>query len=179
MARIGKARASGRTTAFALLLAAAACGTGRTEPAAEGASAAPDPSPRVSRREQREGLERCGAMLERIASPDATPTFSRAMRDCSGLFSRQECRRALQADAFSRERVAEACRRDYCGELRPPPPFCTMDMPSDEEFLEQYARFARMVLRRDLRRVLDAEGAAQIADLFADLVEAQAGGPQP
>jgi hypothetical protein len=108
-------------------------------------------------------------------SPEAAPTFSRLMRECSGLYARRACRDALAADEFSRDRVAEACRTDYCEDLRPAPSFCTIDMPTDEEFLAHYARFSRMVLRRDLRRVMDDDGANEIADLFADLVEAQVG----
>lgn len=131
-------------------------------------------SPRVPRREQEQGLERCGIVLERMESPEAAPSFARVMRECGGMYSRRRCRDALGEDTFSRDAVAEACRADYCGDLRPQPSFCTMDMPTDAEFLQHYGRFSRMVLRRDLRRIMDDEGADEIADLFADMIEAQA-----
>lgn len=136
--------------------------------------AAPSPSARVSRRAQEEGLAHCGEVLLRMEAPDAAPTFARLMRECSGLFARRRCRDALAGDTFSRDGVAEACRADYCDDLRPAPSFCTTDMPTDAEFLEQFARFSRSALRRDLRRIMDAAGAEEIADLFADLIEAQA-----
>lgn len=131
------------------------------------------PSARVPAREQERGLERCGVVLESMESPAAAPSFSRVMRECGGMYSRRRCRDALGADTFSRDAVAEACRADYCESLRPQPPFCSIDMPTDAEFLEHYARFSRMVLRRDLRRIMDDEGAEEIADLFADMIEAQ------
>ena len=131
------------------------------------------PSPRVARREQEQGLERCGIVLESMESPEAAPSFSRVMRECGGMYSRRRCRDALGADTFSRDAVAEACRADYCDDLRPQPPFCSIDMPTDAEFLEHYARFSRMVLSRDLRRIMDDDGAEEIADLFADMIEAQ------
>ncbi|MDQ3035308.1 MAG: hypothetical protein M3Y87_23085 [Myxococcota bacterium] len=131
-------------------------------------------SAEVPRRDQEEGLAHCGDVLVRMEAPDAAPTFSRLMRECSGLFARRRCRDALAEDTFSRDGVAEACRADYCADLRPAPSFCTTDMPTDAEFLEQFARFSRSALRRDLRRIMDAAGAEEIADLFADLIEAQA-----
>lgn len=138
-------------------------------------SEGPRPTARVPRRQQEEGLERCGIVLERMESPEAAPSFARLMRECSGLYARRGCRDALAADTFSRDAIAAACRQDYCEGLRPQPTFCTTEMPTDPEFLEHYARFSRRVLRRDLRRVMDQEGADEIADLFADLIEAQAG----
>lgn len=141
-----------------------------TEPSTETETRA---SARVSRRDQEAGLAHCGEVLVRMEAPDSAPTFSRLMRECSGLFARRRCRDALAADTFSRDGVAEACRADYCDDLRPAPSFCTTDMPTDAEFLEQFARFSRSALRRDLRRIMDAAGAEEIADLFADLIEAQ------
>ena len=161
---------------LALVLSLAACGEDRPASSSQagGASATKAEAARVPRREQEEGLARCGEVLARMEGPEAAPTFSRLMRECGGMFAHRRCRDALSAEPFSREGVAESCRADYCDELRPAPSFCTTDMPTDAEFLEQFARFSRTVLRRDLRRLMDREGADEIADLFADLVETQA-----
>ncbi|UJR82460.1 hypothetical protein [Sandaracinus amylolyticus] len=163
--------------AFVLLVSLAACGEDRpaSSPGTQGGASATKSEPaRVPRREQEEGLARCGEVLARIEGPETAPTFARLMRECGGMFARRRCRDALAAEPFSREGVAEACRADYCDELRPAPSFCTTDMPTDAEFLEQFARFSRAALRRDLRRLMDREGADEIADLFADLIETQA-----
>jgi hypothetical protein len=159
--------------AIALVVVLAACGEERAEAPAVPTAAEREPD-LVPRREQEEGLARCGAMLEGMESPDEAPAFTRLVRECSGMWARRSCRDALAADVFSRDRIAEACRADYCADLRPPPPFCTVEMPTDAEFLDQFARWSRMSLRRDLRRIMDREGADEIADLFADLVESQA-----
>lgn len=165
---------------FVSLALLASCGESSSAPPPSGESApeavpgVPAPSARVPPREQEIGLDRCADVIERIDSPDSTPSFARLMRECSGLYARRRCRDALAADVFSRDAIAEACRADYCEGLRSPPPFCRLDMPTDAEFLEHYARFSRMVLRRDLRRVMEQDGADEIADLFADLIEGQA-----
>ena len=142
-----------------------------------GGEAAPEPSAafeQVPRRAQEEGLARCGEVLERIEGPDTAPSFARLIRECSGMWARRRCREALAADEFSRDGIQAACRDDYCGDLRPLPSFCTVELPTDREFLTQFAPFARRALRRDLRRIMDADGAAEIAGLYADLVQTQA-----
>lgn len=158
---------------LALSLLTSACGEERAAPT-ERAGATERAPAEVPRRQQEEGLTRCGEVLVRMEGPEAAPTFARLMRECGGMFARRGCREALAAEPFSREAVATACREDYCGDLRPAPSFCTTEMPSDAEFLEQFARFARAALRRDLRRLMDAQGAEEIADLFAGLIEHQA-----
>jgi hypothetical protein len=110
----------------------------------------------------------------RVEGPETAPSFARLTRECSGMFSRTRCRDALALDELSRDRIAEACRADYCGDLSPAPTFCTIEMPTDAEFLEHYGRFARRVLARDLQRIMDDDGAEEIADLFADLIEGHA-----
>jgi hypothetical protein len=160
---------------LALSLVLVACGDEEEpSPRSSSATSAPTRAPaQVSRRDQEEGLARCGEVLMRMEAPDAAPSFSRLMRECSGLFARRRCRDALASDTFSRDGVAEACRADYCSDLRPTPSFCTTDMPTDAEFLEQFAGFGRAALRRDLQRIMDRAGAEEIADLFAGLIEAQ------
>ncbi len=128
----------------------------------------------VPRREHEAGLSRCGEMLSRMEGPETAPTFTRLMRECSGLFARRHCRDALALEAFSRDEAAAACRADYCNGRQRTTRFCTLEMPSDSEFLGEFADFSRAQLRRDLRRILDREGANEIADLFADLIEARA-----
>jgi len=157
-----------------IVLLLTACGEPTTGSSPTPVEAAPD---LVPRREQQRGLERCGEVLTRMESPDAAPTFARLVRECSGLYARRGCRDALAADTFSRGRVAEACRADYCEGLRPAPGFCTIDMPTDAEFLVQYAEFSRRVLRGDLDRIMDRDGAREIAELFGGLVDAQAARP--
>lgn len=181
-ARTRCARASALVIAIAIAAPLQACGDPepsggepRTEPRATSAAAeSTGASPRVSRRDHQEGLAHCGDVLVRIEGPEESMSFARLMRECSGLFARRRCRDALAADVFSRDGVAEACRADYCDELPHPPSFCTVEMPTDAEFLSQFGRFSRAVLRRDLRRILDAEGAREIAELFADLIESHA-----
>lgn len=128
---------------------------------------------RVSRTEQELGLTRCGDLLEG-AGPTSTPTFSTLMRECAGLYAVRACRDVLREGAFSRPRVHDVCSAAYCAELRDPPSFCTRELPSDAEFLEQFADFSEVVLQRDLRRVLDREGAAEIAALMGQLIRDQA-----
>ena len=129
---------------------------------------------RVARLEQEAGLDQCGALLENL-SPTSVPTFSTLMRECSGLFAVRECRDVLREGEFSRPRVHEVCSRVYCEELRAPrPSFCTRELPSDAGFLEQFGDFSEAVLRRDLRRVMEREGADEIAELMAQLIRDQA-----
>ncbi|GAB4198115.1 MAG: hypothetical protein OHK0013_06870 [Sandaracinaceae bacterium] len=128
---------------------------------------------RISRAEQQLGLARCGDLLE-AAGPTSTPTFATLMRECAGLYAVRACRDVLREDEFSRSRVHEVCSAAYCGELRDPPSFCTRELPSDAEFLEQFADFSELVLRRDLRRVLDRDGATEIAELMGQLIRDQA-----
>lgn len=124
--------------------------------------------------EQEAGLDQCGALLENL-SPTSVPTFSTLMRECSGLYAVRECRDVLREGEFSRPRVHEVCSRVYCEELRAPrPSFCTRELPSDAEFLEQFGDFSEAVLRVDLRRVMDREGADEIAELMAQLIRDQA-----
>lgn len=170
---------SRRALVLVLVLPLVACGEGEGTPRAARTEDTParsetSASPRVPRRQQEEGLARCGETLMRMEGPESAPTFARLVRECSGMFARRRCRDALAAEPFSRDGIAEACRDDYCESLRPAPSFCRVEMPTDAEFLEQFAGFSRSVLRRDLRRVVDREGADEIADLFADLVESQA-----
>lgn len=172
-------RSAARVSALlTMLLLVAACRESPPEAPARSPNEAEQPassaSPRVPRREQEAGLTRCGETLIRMEGPESAPTFARLVRECSGMFARRRCRDALEAEPFSRDGIAEACRADYCDDLRPAPSFCRVEMPTDAEFLEQFARFSRMVLRSDLRRIMDREGAEEIAELFADLVEAQA-----
>jgi len=137
-------------------------------------SASPPRAERVSRTEQEMGLDRCGALLENL-SPASTPSFATLMRECAGLYAVRECRDALSAPEFSRPHVHEVCSHAYCDELRAPrPSFCTRELPSDAEFLEQFGDFSEAVLRRDLRRVMDGEGANEIAALMAQLIRDQA-----
>jgi hypothetical protein len=157
-----------------VLVFAFACGGSDPTDESGSASAPREPPAEVPRREQEAGLARCGEMLTRMDGPEAAPTFTRLMRECSGLFARRHCRDALGADTFSRVEVAAACRADYCGERQRTARFCTVEMPTDGEFLDEFADFSRSQLRRDLRRIMDREGADEIADLFADLIEAQA-----
>lgn len=159
----------------ALVAGLAACGHAE-EPS--GASAEqPTPTvraPRVPRAEQEAGLDQCGALLENL-SPTSTPTFATLMRECAGLYAVRECRDALRAPDFSRPAVHEACSRAYCEELRGTrPSFCTRELPSDAEFLAQFAEFSEVVLQRDLRRVMDREGADEIAGLMSQLILDQA-----
>jgi hypothetical protein len=104
---------------------------------------------RVARMEQEAGLDQCGALLENL-SPTSVPTFSTLMRECSGLYAVRECRDVLREGEFSRPRVHEVCSR------------------------EQFGDFSEAVLRRDLRRVMDREGADEIAELMAQLIRDQA-----
>jgi hypothetical protein len=143
-----------------------------TGAAAEGSARAPR-APRVSRAEQETGLARCGDLLADLG-PANVPTFSTLMRECAGLYAVRECRDALRAEEFSRPRVHETCSLAYCDELRERPSFCTRELPSDAEFLVQFADFSQAVLRRDLRRVMEREGAEEIATLMAQLIRDQA-----
>jgi hypothetical protein len=134
----------------------------------------PPRAERVARMEQEAGLDQCGALLENL-SPTSVPTFSTLMRECAGLYAVRECRDVLREGEFSRPRVHEVCSRVYCEELRAPrPSFCTRELPSDAEFLEQFGDFSEAVLRSDLRRVMDREGAGDIAELMAQLIRDQA-----
>lgn len=96
------------------------------------------------------------------------------MSSCSGVFALRACRSALALEPFDRIRVAEACRTDYCEGLRPTPSFCTTEMATDALFLEQFAPFSQLALGADLEPVLGAEGAQEIASLFANLIRQQA-----
>ena len=129
---------------------------------------------RVSRFEQEAGLDQCGALLENL-SPTSTPTFATLMHECAGLYAARECRDALRESEFSRPRVHELCSAAYCEEIRGTrPSFCTRELPSDAEFLTQFGEFSEVVLERDLRRVLGADGAEEIASLMGQLIRDQA-----
>ncbi len=164
---------------IASLVGLAACGSGEEEPSSpRRASSSEEPRAprveRVSRAEQEEGLGRCGDLLADLG-PSSVPTFSTLMRECAGLYAARQCRDALRADEFSRPAVHEACSLAYCEELRGTrPSFCTRELPSDAEFLEQLAEFSEVVLRTDLRRVMDREGASEIATLMGQLIRDQA-----
>lgn len=161
----------------AIMLASyAMLGCGDPEPPAR-----PTPEPaaprveRVSRFEQEAGLDQCGALLEHL-SPTSPPTFSTLMRECAGLYAARACRDALRAPEFSRPNVHEVCSHAYCESLRGTrPSFCTRELPSDAEFLSQFAEFSGVVLRTDLRGVLGREGADEVAGLMAQLIHDQAG----
>lgn len=145
-----------------------------SEAASERTEAPPAPrAERVSRADQEQGLARCGDLLE-DAGPTSTPTFATLMRECAGLYAVRACRDVLREGEFSRPRVHEVCSAAYCDELRDPPSFCTRELPSDAEFLQQFADFSEVVLRRDLRRVMDREGAEEIATLMGQLIRDQA-----
>ncbi len=153
----------------------AACSGEGQEPGEPSPRASRPPrAPRVSRFEQEAGLDQCGALLENLG-PANVPTFSTLMRECAGLYGVRECRDALRAEEFSRPRVHETCSLAYCEEIRGQrPSFCTRELPSDAEFLEQFAEFSEVVLRRDLAGVLGREGADEIATLMAQLIRDQA-----
>jgi hypothetical protein len=168
----------GAVSLLACGVSLSACGeaaTGDTT-AEPSASSAPHPerAERVARTEQEAGLDQCGALLENLR-PESVPTFATLMRECSGLYAARACRDALREGEFSRPRVHEVCSQAYCEELRAPrPSFCTRELPSDAEFLTQFGEFSEAVLRRDLRRVMDREGAREIARLMAQLIRDQA-----
>jgi len=160
---------------IAIAAALAACSGGGGQPSDPSPRASRPPrAPRVSRVEQEAGLDQCGALLENLG-PANVPTFSTLMRECAGLYAVRECRDALRAEEFSRPRVHETCSVAYCEEIRGErPSFCTRELPSDAEFLQQFADFSEIVLRRDLAGVLGREGAEEIATLMAQLVRDQA-----
>lgn len=157
--------------ALGLALCLAACGEeepARTPTRAPSESAAR--APRVSRIEQEAGLDQCGTFLEHL-SPTQPATFSQLMEACSGLYAVRACSDALHASDFSRERVHTACSAAYCPEMtRNTPSFCTHEVPTDAEFLLQFAEFSEAALRIDLARPLGREGAEEIATLMAQLI---------
>lgn len=97
------------------------------------------------------------------------------MEACAGLYAVRACSEALQAREFSRERVHTACSAAYCAEMtRNTPSFCTRELPTDAEFLLQFAEFTEAALRIDLARPLGREGADEIATLMGQLIREQA-----
>ena len=131
-------------------------------------------APRVSSFEQEAGLDQCGAFLEQL-SPTQPATFSQLMEACAGLYAVRACSDALHATDFSRANVHAACSAAYCPELtRNTPSFCTHEVPTDAEFLLQFAEFTDAALRIDLARPLGREGAEEIATLMAQLIRDQA-----
>jgi hypothetical protein len=122
------------------------------------------------------GLERCGDVLapERLQDPSQAPTFVEIVRGCSGLFASRRCRAALDRPEFSRQAIAAECSAAYCPTMRrDPPTFCVAEMPTDEEFLLAFADFTETVVQRDLRGILDPQGAREISELLASFVRAQ------